>query len=413
MNPAVSKPLRICLVTPGHLSSTPRLVKAADALHAAGHRVRVVASNHYAPVRPLDAGILARAGWTVAQLPPPSPRQRLAERLVRFAARLCARAAAPPVDVAARMIHDRHVALRELVAAETADLYLAHTLGGLTAAAHAARKRHGRLGFDAEDWHREELAPAQCPPHERRARAVVEDILVPRCDLLTAAAPLIAARYAALWQRLPPVVLNVFPLSTAPAPVAAENRAPALFWFSQTIGPGRGIEAAIAALATLPPRWTLDLLGFIDDGYREALLRHARDLDLAADRLRFLPPCPPDALPAVAASRRIGLAIELRDPPNRDICLTNKIFTYLLAGTPVLLSRTSAHEEFVDACGPAARLIDIERPQDWSAAVAALDTDKARDTAASLGRERYNWKHEQDVLLREVANLSAAIAPLR
>ena len=33
---------RICVVTAGHLSTSPRMLKAADALHAAGYHVRVV-----------------------------------------------------------------------------------------------------------------------------------------------------------------------------------------------------------------------------------------------------------------------------------------------------------------------------------------------------------------------------------
>ena len=45
---------RICLVSPGHLSSNPRLVKEADALHEAGYAVRVVAGDVTPSVRHLD-----------------------------------------------------------------------------------------------------------------------------------------------------------------------------------------------------------------------------------------------------------------------------------------------------------------------------------------------------------------------
>src|SRR5271163_3616417 len=37
---------RICVVTSGHLAGTPRMLKAADALHEAGYAVRVVCAEH-------------------------------------------------------------------------------------------------------------------------------------------------------------------------------------------------------------------------------------------------------------------------------------------------------------------------------------------------------------------------------
>ena len=35
----------VCIVSPGHLASNPRVVKEADALHGAGYRVTVIAGN--------------------------------------------------------------------------------------------------------------------------------------------------------------------------------------------------------------------------------------------------------------------------------------------------------------------------------------------------------------------------------
>ena len=51
----------VCLVTPAHLASNPRLVKEADALHAAGYRTHVVAADLAESLRAMDQTILARA----------------------------------------------------------------------------------------------------------------------------------------------------------------------------------------------------------------------------------------------------------------------------------------------------------------------------------------------------------------
>ena len=54
----------------------------------------------------------------------------------------------------------------------------------------------------------------------------------------------------------------------------------------------------------------------------------------------------PEDLPAFASQFDVGMAIELGVPENRDICLTNKIFTYLLAGNAIILSTTKMQCEF-------------------------------------------------------------------
>ena len=59
---------RICIVTPGHLASNPRVVKEADALHAAGYDVSVVAGDLTPAVRPFDRDVEAEAPWRVRRV---------------------------------------------------------------------------------------------------------------------------------------------------------------------------------------------------------------------------------------------------------------------------------------------------------------------------------------------------------
>jgi len=59
---SASAPL-ICLLTPGHVASTPRLVKEADALVDAGYRVHVVAGRHFErPTRSTTTSLVRPAG---------------------------------------------------------------------------------------------------------------------------------------------------------------------------------------------------------------------------------------------------------------------------------------------------------------------------------------------------------------
>jgi glycosyltransferase involved in cell wall biosynthesis len=103
----------------------------------------------------------------------------------------------------------------------------------------------------------------------------------------------------------------------------------------------------------------------------------------------------------------IGLAVEPDSSPNNSIALSNKIFTYLLAGLPVLLSRTPAQEQLARSLGDAAILVDLRRPQ---AAAESLESflnsesaqRRARATAWRLGHEKFNWDVEKQKFLQLV-----------
>ncbi len=91
----------LCLITPGHVASTPRLVKNADALAAAGYRVHVVCGRHFPPADRLDAEIFAMARWTHTQVEFGGAAAAPA-KIVGRAARLLGRTGALPGFLAAR-----------------------------------------------------------------------------------------------------------------------------------------------------------------------------------------------------------------------------------------------------------------------------------------------------------------------
>jgi len=400
---------RICLITPGHLSSTPRLVKEADALHAAGYAVRVVAVDHFAAVRPLDESILARAPWRCDRVTLGLRPAYLARRLVQKFARGRLSAARLPSPRLALWAH-QPLAFRLAAAAarEPPDLYLGHCLAGLAAAGLAAAKTGARLGFDAEDFHRAEVSDDPQPE-----LVALENHWLPRCRHLTAASPLIAEAYAAACGvPVPSVLLNVFPLAEAPARRPLPPARPSLYWFSQTIGPGRGLEPLVAVLARLTAPVDLHLRGLPSPGFPDALTRQSRAAGFRGE-LVFHPLANPSEMVPLAAAHTLGLSLEQPVPRNRDLCLTNKIFTYLLAGTPVLLTPTRAQRRLAEDLGEAALCLDFSDP-----ATAALELDvwlatparqaTASTHAAELGRTRYNWERESPVFISSVqAALSA------
>jgi hypothetical protein len=407
----------ITLITPGHVSSTPRLVKEADALVDAGYRVHVIAGGSFEGAQALDASILGAARWEFTRVPLHGPGAFYRKALRRIARSLVVHAPFATLKVAARANHAFSLRLGAIAAQTRARLYVGHCIPALPAAALAARITHSAYGFDAEDYHDAENEAVLNEPAERISVHLLQSRLLPGCAHLTAASPLISQRYGENYGVHPRTVLNVFPRAEAPAvpvdPGPISERRPAVaYWFSQTIGTGRGLEAVVAVLGGMRTPVELHLRGFVAAGYASQLQALATRAGLARP-IRFLPPGPPAEMARLAAAADLGLSTEDRLPPNRDICLTNKVFIYLLAGIPQLLSDTTAQRALAPDLGDAAILGDLARPE-----LVAKSLDEylgkpariaaARRAAWDLAERRYCWDVESSRFLDSIR----AVVPL-
>jgi hypothetical protein len=106
----------------------------------------------------------------------------------------------------------------------------------------------------------------------------------------------------------------------------------------------------------------------------------------------------------LAASYDIGLGGETGFTRNNKIALSNKVFSYLLAGVPVVLSDTPAHRAFAVELGGAARVYKVDDAESLASALDAFlcnaaELAAARATAFHLGRSRFNWETERLALL--------------
>ncbi|MDJ0617255.1 MAG: glycosyltransferase [Calothrix sp. MO_192.B10] len=402
----------ICLVSPGHIASNPRLLKEANALYDAGFQVRVVAGDYMAAIRPMDKTILSEAPWSWVKVGLGSKLSYLGRKLGQKLAQTVASTGWIPHLSLANWAHSpMSYRLAKAAAAQPADLYIAHCLAAFPAAFIAAQKHNAKLGFDAEDFHIGELADTPENQTEIAVRDRIERTLLPRCHHLTAASPMIAKAYTERYGVKMETILNVFPLSEAPElPKTQEKHhlksEPSLYWFSQTIGVGRGIESIILAMGQMQTRVSLHLRGIIAAGYSEILMQQAQEVGVS-DRIHFLPSAPPSEMARLACEYDVGLSLELTEPFNRSICLTNKIFTYLLAGLPVLMSNTPAQKELALKLEEAALVVDTHNPKAIAMALDKwfshpLDFELARVTARKLGREIYNWDVEQHKFLNVV-----------
>ena len=405
---------RICLISPGHLTSNPRLVKEADALTDAGHQVTVVSGWSFPPHLAEDRRFESRP-WAqrhrVAFGALASPLSRIWQRLRQRLARGLVPLGAHGPAVAIRAWHPAGPDLIRAARRVRADLYIAHYPAALPAAALAARAHGGRYAFDAEDFHLGDFPEEPAFDFQRQLLRMIEGRYLPGCVFTTAASPGIADAYAdAYGIPLPVVLRNVFPLAHAPEGPTLRGTAipgPSLYWFSQTIGPDRGLECAVRAIALAESEPHLYLRGFISDAYRQRLVALAR-AEGVEDRLHLLRPAPPEQMERLAAAYDLGLVGETGATPNHRIALANKLFTYALAGVPAVISDIPAHQRYAESAEESVRLFATDDPQSLGATIDALwggdgsPLAQARWAAFRLGQERLNWEVEQIRLLDAV-----------
>lgn len=404
--------MHVCILTPYNPAENPRVVKEAAALLGAGYRVTVVCGSYAGWSRQFAADALPH-GCAVREVrygAAAPPADRLVQLGRRFGGRMLVAAGASTAQAAILANSDATPGLRRAALQTDADLYVAHYTAALPAAADAARARNALYAFDAEDYHLGEIPDAPERARERSIVRAIERTLLAGCAHLTAASPGIADAYAAEYGLpRPEVVLNVFPRGNAPeAPTAhgaAEPR-PSVYWFSQTIGPNRGLECAVQALALARTRPHLHLRGTPAAGCLDSLRQLASAAGVGA-HVHVLAPAPPHEMERLAARHDLGLVGETGYTHNRRIALTNKQFSYLLAGVPAVMSDVPAHRAFArdaegaatlyktgDAASLAAQLDEmLENPQRLAA---------MRLRAFQLGQERFNWEVEQGKFLARV-----------
>jgi glycosyltransferase involved in cell wall biosynthesis len=326
----------VCLITPGHISSNPRLVKEALALSNAGYRLHLIFTQYVGYLVDHDQQILNNnPSWTYNKLN--WTGHNLNSKLNRFMSKMAQLFYA---DKAIKLNRNYLWQLKKAIAYK-ADLYIAHNLSALPIAAIAAKKNNAKCGFDAEDFHRNEVSDDP-ESEDVKLKTAIEKKYIPKVDYMTASSPQIAEAYQTLFGHHISSILNLFP-KTSVINIINNNSGPLqLFWFSQTIGPNRGLETIIEAINISGLEIDLHLLGYVSESYKQQLILLNKETGL-----HFHQPVMPDELFNVASKFDIGFTAEPGFSINNRIALSNKLFTYIQSGLAVLTSDTPAQAAFL------------------------------------------------------------------
>ena len=398
---------KILILTSAHLCRNPRVVKEATTLGAAGYDVTVMSISVQPRFERMDLELMR--GLPFKRVTIDYAANTLSTRFTDFFQRgstWAARQLCRKLDIETAQTLGPASALLRFARAFPADLTIVHTEIPIWAAQHLITDGR-RVAVDVEDWYSEDLLYADRQSRPTRLLRSAEEFALRHSVYTSATAQSMADALTATYHCAPPIVVrNSFPLQPrSRADTPAPTGAPSFIWFSQTIGPGRGLELFFAAWARTTQPSQVYLLGDERPGYREKLL--ARLPVARRGDLHFIPLVTPEQLPGKLAEFDIGLALEPRWPLNRNITITNKILQYLNAGLAVIATDTAGQREVMTAATDCGLLITAHETTEFAAKLDALLGDHARlratQLAARAAAEReFCWEREAPRLLAVV-----------
>lgn len=393
----------VVMVVLNDLQSDSRVLRTARSISAVGIRVLLVGQGrHSAGVEPLHGG--AMEAYLVPAMPTPDKELDTPALHRAMIDHFRAQVLALCRDFTPRVVHSHDMS----------------TIG-IGAALRAHYAAIGRPVFWVHDVHEWVEGLTQISSSIRLLSLGNEDRHIRSADALTTVSPAISDalrdRYALA--ATPAVILSAPPLREFNKSLSPHVRGvlnlPAgakLAVYCGQVKPPRAVHELVMALAHVPGLHVA-ILSNNKGSYIERL-RSIAEQDGAADRLHLLPYVPEGEVPSFIRTADVGV-LTLSPYGNADVALPNKLFQYLHAGLPVVVSDRPTMKRFVEKLGVG---IPYEHGNIASLAralEAVLANADAYRAAATAARAEYSWEQQEEVLRAIYADALAvgtiALAP--
>jgi len=169
------------------------------------------------------------------------------------------------------------------------------------------------------------------------------------------------------------------------------------------VAPNRGIEQMISALP-LVDGLRLRVMGPVKEDYLPGLRRLAAELGVT-DRLEFVAPvCSDDVLRSLRGAA-FGVALFQPTCLSHRLVAPNKVFEYLTAGLPSLVSDLPFLRQFMEEHGIGCA-VDADRPAAIAAGARMLldpSTNRELRAAVAVAAQTVTWDNERTILERAYA----------
>ncbi|MFY9154477.1 MAG: glycosyltransferase family 4 protein [Prolixibacteraceae bacterium] len=225
------------------------------------------------------------------------------------------------------------------------DVFVANDLDTLPANYLAARIKRKPLVYDSHEYFTE-VPELIGRPVVRSIWIAIEKLLVPRVDKAYTVCDSIAEVYHDLYGVDFKVIRNLPVCSKTEAlltEISEEKKEMKIILYQGALNLGRGIEAAIRAMQFLEGA-ELWLAG---DGDLTVQLKQMADELKLNDKVKFLGRLPLHELQQITRQADLGISLEEDLGLNYRFALPNKLFDYIQAGVPVLVSNLPEMKKIV------------------------------------------------------------------
>ncbi len=337
--------MQVAFVSGAHPSCNPRLLRCARQLAAWGHQVNVFHPVTDTALYSEDLELAAAGGWrSQVYFDWSHGPSRFRARLLRKLASRAARWGVQSIHALGYGIAELSRRLGEI---RGHGLVIGQQEVGLWTAVQCLGDT--RVWVDIEDWYSRDLPDAARSGRPLSLLTRLESTALSRADWCTTTSSALAEALSRTYDSpIPGVIYNLSHCSELPPwDGRYRDRASAdrvsLHWFSQTLGPHRGLEVLFQAATRVPEDFEIHLRGRLQSQswFDQVLPSELRD------RVH-LHPCVPNAeLHTRICEHDIGLALEAPFCDSRNLTITNKLFAYLQAGLRVIATRTSGQLEIL------------------------------------------------------------------
>lgn len=389
----------IVILTGQHMVANPRVWKEANSLTLHGYKVTILTTWYDARLREADKALLhplvnykaavnllrGESGfveWGVS---------RVLRKWANFKKRFF------DIDSLHLLCYAPTLQLKRAID-ERADLYIVHQETGLLLGRELLKKGK-RVAVDIEDWYSHDYINAMRPVQllKEAEKYVLQRAVYSTCPSM-AMSKALGSFYSL--QRLPAVIYNGFSVTENKQLNKQERKPNSLVWFSQVIGPHRGLETVMTSLNHLTIPVELHMLGRLVPGYDEQL----RSLISPKHQLFFYPPVSHYALLPFLAQFQTGLATENPYPENKNTTVSNKILQYVQAGCSVLATGTKGQEEIAGEVPDSIRIVPANEPHQWADAMRSLlqKTENSLQLQSTVFANKLSWEAQEHLLLKLV-----------
>jgi len=386
---------KISIITGQHLVSNPRVWKEANALASVGHHVTVFTTAY--SQNNFDADKCLLTDNVQYQL-----SCSLIPSLLRFPFIFYAKAIKKSANLFFRLFKItsiyQEVYLPRLqlnvIKRSKSDLMICHQETGLLLGVELI-KMGFNVSFDFEDWYSEDY------PHINRPASLLkkaEAYALMYGKYVTCPSKSMSLALSKMYDTNSDlkVIYNSFPVKQLSNEL--KKKIPnSLVWFSQTIGPNRGIEQFLLALHKLYIPVNIHFIGNCTNEFKNELLGIVQGTPHQIEVHTLLTH---DELMDSLQKFEIGLALELDFPLNRKYTVSNKILTYLQLNLHVFASSTDGQIELQGNFKNQITYINLANQKDISDKVTQLLNQRAY-SLNGLFPEEYSWECQQ----KEISSL--------